>query len=356
MRRFIPELEIQIQKTRCDYLKFEEESIPCLIVDFTLSKYPLTEYTIHSIEVTLKRSEESYAFDCFYTSKPLKNIRLTSKKSDTQSAIIKASDLPFQGFQPDDKLFFSIEYSNDSDEKPKKRSVTFIHRDSEWEIYGNTCDKIQNSHYTSFVLPVFEKNNVTVTLTGIAYDFEKTSYYFSIANYSEIPIKLYSIEYYISVIRNGQIRTYDNCNDIPISEVDAHSTKVGIMEIGNRPTEEFDYDLMTELDNDTKIKATASIGLSVEFNDGDDHEFSDWIVSELSTKPSMPILDEEPFEYSEHIKVKPSTVLSYADFIVFSYAFNCLNNHDTEMVNRTRYMKCPKCNQRSWQKKVITKE
>ena len=25
-------------------------------------------------------------------------------------------------------------------------------------------------------------------------------------------------------------------------------------------------------------------------------------------------------------------------------------------VNRTRYMKCPKCNQRSWQKKVITKE
>ena len=25
-------------------------------------------------------------------------------------------------------------------------------------------------------------------------------------------------------------------------------------------------------------------------------------------------------------------------------------------INRTRYMKCPKCNQRSWQKKVITKE
>ena len=25
-------------------------------------------------------------------------------------------------------------------------------------------------------------------------------------------------------------------------------------------------------------------------------------------------------------------------------------------MNRTRYMKCPKCNQRSWQKKVITKE
>ncbi|MBE6836164.1 MAG: helix-turn-helix domain-containing protein [Ruminococcaceae bacterium] len=25
-------------------------------------------------------------------------------------------------------------------------------------------------------------------------------------------------------------------------------------------------------------------------------------------------------------------------------------------VNRTRYMKCPKCNQRSWQKKVISKE
>ena len=25
-------------------------------------------------------------------------------------------------------------------------------------------------------------------------------------------------------------------------------------------------------------------------------------------------------------------------------------------INRTRYMKCPKCNQKSWQKKVITKE
>ena len=25
-------------------------------------------------------------------------------------------------------------------------------------------------------------------------------------------------------------------------------------------------------------------------------------------------------------------------------------------VNRTRYMKCPKCNQRSWQKKVINKQ
>ena len=25
-------------------------------------------------------------------------------------------------------------------------------------------------------------------------------------------------------------------------------------------------------------------------------------------------------------------------------------------INRTRYMKCPKCNQRSWQKKVISKE
>ena len=25
-------------------------------------------------------------------------------------------------------------------------------------------------------------------------------------------------------------------------------------------------------------------------------------------------------------------------------------------INRTRYMKCPECNQRSWQKKVITKE
>lgn len=25
-------------------------------------------------------------------------------------------------------------------------------------------------------------------------------------------------------------------------------------------------------------------------------------------------------------------------------------------INRTRYMKCPKCNQRSWQKKVINKE
>ena len=24
-------------------------------------------------------------------------------------------------------------------------------------------------------------------------------------------------------------------------------------------------------------------------------------------------------------------------------------------INRTRYMKCPKCNQRSWQKKVISK-
>lgn len=28
----------------------------------------------------------------------------------------------------------------------------------------------------------------------------------------------------------------------------------------------------------------------------------------------------------------------------------------TMHINRTRYMKCPKCNQRSWQKKVITKE
>ena len=25
-------------------------------------------------------------------------------------------------------------------------------------------------------------------------------------------------------------------------------------------------------------------------------------------------------------------------------------------MNRTRYMKCPKCNQRSWQRKVLTKE
>ncbi|MBR0158216.1 MAG: hypothetical protein IJM24_03925 [Clostridia bacterium] len=33
------------------------------------------------------------------------------------------------------------------------------------------------------------------------------------------------------------------------------------------------------------------------------------------------------------IKVKSPTVLSYEDFIVYSHAFRCLNNHDTETVN-----------------------
>ena len=339
MRLYIPELEILLDDVRCDCLVFGKDTYPCMIVDFRFNKYPSSIISVHTVEVSLKRAEGVFAFDCYFTSKPLKDIRLESKRSEQYSAIVKMRDLPFQGFRLDDKLFFAVEYYVESEGKRKQKAITFILKETGWELYGNTCDKIKNAHYTITTLPIIREDDCTVTLTGIAYDFEKTYYYFSVANFTDGQIVLYAYEQVIAVLMGGKASLYKNEDYMMLVEVEAKSTGIGILELENRPTDDIDFDLMSELnENSFNCKATASICVSIDTEKEDDAYVSDWIVGEIGMIPGMPTIKDSHFEYEDQPTTHPlnnslSPVLSYKDFIIYSHAFHCLNNHKTEMIN-----------------------
>lgn len=337
MRLYVPELEIILDNVGCENLKLGDGFFPSLIVDFRLCKYPSVAYKINSISVSLERNGDSYDLDWFFISKPLKDIILESKKSENKSAMIKMEDLPFQGVSIGDKLIFNLNYFAENTDNVKQKKIGYILKEKGWELYGNTCDLIRNTHYTKFTLPIFEEKDVSVILTGIAYDFKQTIYYFSISNYTDKTIRVFSYNYLISVLRNGNLKTYENPDDILISEVRPNGTTVGLFTIANSPFSEFDYDLMTELDvNSLNCRATVSLLLHCESNDKTIDLLSDWIVGEIGIHPAVPSLEEDAFEYEENADqsvFSPKPSLTYQDFVIYSHAFRCLNSHKTEMIN-----------------------
>ncbi len=338
MRLYIPELEIQLQKVGCDFLQFGDEyDVPCMIADFLFIKYPSKRIVIHTITVTLNRGADSFPLDRSFKTRSLdKTLILASKKSITYSAIIQMDCLPFEGFAVGEKLVFTLDYSVDDGNVQKNKRITYLCTEAGWESYENTCNRIKNPHFNDSSLLVNDEDEYKVTLTGIAYDYEKTYYYFSVSNYSDGPVRLFSWIYSISVNRNNTVNTYDNEDDIPIVNVGPHETNVGVLEIGNRPISDIGFDLMTELDeNPLACKATASIRLSLkteEDKDTDEGILSKWIIGELGITPANATLNDEWFKYDEPTKVNEQRVLTNEDFIVYSGDLSCLYNHDTETI------------------------
>lgn len=335
MRLFVPEIEISLQKIRCESIIIKDSDVPCIIVDFMFSKYPSSKIFIDSTKVELIRAQESYWFNYHYVEKPFQKITLDKKKSDVYSAIIKAEDLPSSSMMIYDTIQFTMDYSIGEVVPQKKCSISFSLLEDGWKLIKNSCDKIKNSHYTEYSLPIFNQNDVMISLTGTAFDFHNTRFYISVNNYTNEIISLYASHLQIYINTSGSEKIYTSPLSQHIIDVEEESVTVAVFEIGERPIDSIGFDLMTTIsDNKSNIKAFVSFCLSYKYDETEVEE-SAQITSELKLSPPVPEIGGESFNQEKiSFASEPSVpILDFMDFVVYSYGFHCLNNHETEMVN-----------------------
>ena len=342
MRLYVPELEILLENVGYEKIVTGDLHVRAISADFRLSKYLIDPIYIDSVDVCLVREDKAFPMNMYYTTKPLSDIQLEKKKSELISALIKADDLPFHGVKMDDRLTFSVCYSKEPDDEDKEITVTYVLKEKGWELVDNTADRIKNLHYTTFELPVFQNSDISVTLTGVSYDFENTNYYFSVSNCYDKSVMFIVNGMHFSIYRNGIVKDYVEKEPDLIDKIEANSAKVAILRIGNRPANGMDFDLMTELDENSDMIVASSIRVFYTTEGQDAYAMSKWIVNEMDVYPKEPIMRSDIYKLgssdtstNQNARINPSSVLSYEDFIVYAYAFKCLNYHKTEMLRAT---------------------
>ena len=151
----------------------------------------------------------------------------------------------------------------------------------------------------------------------------------------------------------------DLCNELKISVNELLSGEVIKMDVYNEKLEQNLIDMVKQKEESDKRLLTMEIVIGVLISIvffalifiASFGEMDDWLRITLIITGFIPFIVMIPFAirieqiagYYECQKCHNKYIPTYSSVL---WAMH---------INRTRYMKCPKCNQRSWQKKVISK-